>query len=98
MKVIVALASVALLLPGHALAASSYEECIQEERTLRTKEKDRCGGFSYLLNPSGCFVAQKALKAFENGPCPAIIAAGKNKPAPNPPSAQPTVPAPEPSP
>jgi hypothetical protein len=93
MKFTAALISAALLLPGHVLAASGYDTCIQEEKTLLAQEKERCSALSYFLNPSGCFNAQKALKAQQEGKCRDIIKAGEIKPAPIP-SAPPTVPAP----
>ena len=94
MKFIAALISAALLLPGHVLAASGYDACVQEENTLLAQEKERCSGLSYLLNPSGCFSARKALKAQQGGKCRDIIRAGEIKAAPIPPSAPPTVPTP----
>jgi hypothetical protein len=94
MKFTAALISAALLLPAHVLAASGYDTCVQEEKTLLAQEKKRCSGLSYFLNPSGCFNAQKALKAQQEGKCRDIIRAGEIKPAPIPPSAPPTVPAP----
>jgi len=94
MKFTAALISTTLLLPGHVLAASGYDTCIQEEKTLRAQEKEQCSGLSYLLNPSGCFAAQKALRAHQDGKCREITGAGNINPAPIPPSAPPTVPAP----
>jgi hypothetical protein len=93
MKCTAALIFAALLLPGHLLAASGYDTCVQEEQTLRAQEKDRCSGLSYILNPSGCFAAQKALKAHREGKCRDIVRAGETK-APVPPAAPPPVPAP----
>ncbi|HTG83046.1 MAG TPA: hypothetical protein VL949_13965 [Geobacteraceae bacterium] len=86
MKAVAALVAVALLLPGHVLAASDYERCLQEEATLRKEEKEKCSGLSYLLNPSGCFAAQKAVKAFTSGACPGTIKAGSAQPVPVPPA------------
>lgn len=77
MRSVVISVAVLLLLPGPARAASGYEKCLQEEQALRTQEKEKCSGLSYLLNPSGCFTAQKALKAFTAGACPGIIASSK---------------------
>lgn len=94
MKFTAALISAALLLPGHVLAASEYDTCVQEEKTLQAQEKERCSGLSYIFNPSGCFAAQKALKAQQGGKCRNIIRAGETKAAPITPSAPPTVPAP----
>ncbi|HEY6871647.1 MAG TPA: hypothetical protein VI298_02850 [Geobacteraceae bacterium] len=94
MKFTAALVFAALLLPGHVLAASGYDTCVQEEQTLRAQEKDRCSGLRYILNPSGCFAAQKALKAHREGKCRDIIRAGETKAAPIPPAAPPPVSAP----
>jgi hypothetical protein len=60
------------LAAGTAVAGTEYDRCSAEEQTLRTEAVDRCSGFSYLLNPSGCFIAQKALKAFNGDKCRAL--------------------------
>jgi molecular chaperone GrpE (heat shock protein) len=57
---------------GAAVAGTAYDRCIAEEKALRTEAADRCSGLSYILNPSGCFIAQKALKAFDCDKCRAI--------------------------
>jgi len=98
LKHFVIFAFVALIFPGHLLAADDYESCIQEEKALQKEEKARCSGLSYLFNPSGCFTAQKALKEFNNGKCRDLIKSGKPVPAtvlpPVPPAPPATVPAP----
>jgi len=94
MKFTAALISALLLLPGHALAASGYDTCVQEEKTLLAQEKERCSGLSYILNPSGCFAAQKALREQQGGKCRDIIREGEIKAAPIPPFAPPIVPTP----
>ena len=88
MKAVAVLIAV-LLLPAYVLAAAEYDACVQEEKTLRAQDKDRCSGLSYLLNPSGCFAVQKAIRAYNNGKCPGIIRAGNIQPAPNPPMSPP---------
>ena len=98
MKLLFIFVFVALIFPGHLLAADDYESCIQEEKALQKVEKERCSGLSYLFNPSGCFTAQKALKAFNNGNCRDVIKSGKPVPAtvlpPVPPAPPASVPAP----
>jgi hypothetical protein len=53
-----------LLISGTALAGSRYEECIKEEKSLKTQEASECHGLRYLLNPSACFATQKRLKEY----------------------------------
>ena len=91
MKFTAALISAALLLPGHVLAATGYDTCVQEEKTLQAQEKERCSGLSYIFNPSGCFATRKALKAQQEGKCRDIVKAAEIKPSP------PIVPAPAPA-
>lgn len=90
MKIITALLSLSILLTGHALAATDHEICVQEMNTLAKREQDRCSGLSYLLNPSGCFAAQKALKVHQSGRCREIVKTGEVRPEMQPPSPPPT--------
>jgi hypothetical protein len=73
------------LAAGTAVAGTGYDRCSAEEQALRTEAVDRCRGFSYLLNPSGCFIAQKALKAFDGDKCRALKAAEQTAPESEPP-------------
>lgn len=69
MRVTLAAIIMALSLPaGTASAGTIHDSCIAEEKALRAEASDRCSGLSYLFNPSGCFIAEKALKTFE-GKC-----------------------------
>jgi hypothetical protein len=51
-----------LLIAGNALAGTGYDTCIKEEKALKEQEAGKCSGLSKLLNPSGCFAAQRVLK------------------------------------
>ncbi len=78
MRMILALTTLILLMAGNLLAGSGYDRCIKEELALKTKEKDACSGLSYILNPSGCFATQKALKEYtSSGKCRKIGVAEK---------------------
>lgn len=73
MRVTLAVIIMALSLPaGTVVAGTGYDRCIAEERALRTEAVDRCSGLSYVLNPSGCFIARKALRAFDGDKCGAL--------------------------
>jgi hypothetical protein len=66
----------ALALPaGTALAAAPPDRCVAREQALRTEAEKACSGMSYLFNPSGCFIARKAQKAFDIDRCRAADAA-----------------------
>ncbi len=45
------------------------DSCARQEKELNDQQSSKCSGASYFFNPSGCFVARKALKAFKSGPC-----------------------------
>ena len=62
---------------GSAVAETGDDRCSAELKTLRTEAVNRCSGLSYVLNPSGCFIAQKALKAFDVDKCSALRASEK---------------------
>ena len=59
----------ASLAGGAALAAAAPDRCAEQEKALRTRAVEACSGLSYLFNPSGCFIAEKALKAFDAAEC-----------------------------
>ncbi|HEY5974086.1 MAG TPA: hypothetical protein VIU41_05030 [Geobacteraceae bacterium] len=69
MKTMLVSLSMVLLLAGAANAGVGYDKCVREERSLRQKETDQCSGFSYMLNPSACFVTRKALAEYTAGKC-----------------------------
>ena len=75
MKTILTISALSLLISGNALAGSSYDSCIKTEKDLKAEEVSACKGMSYLLNPSGCFAKQKALKEYTAGKCRQIGAA-----------------------
>lgn len=52
-----------------ATAATDYDQCLAEKKALRAQAVDKCSGLSYLLDPSSCFIAQKALAPYINGRC-----------------------------
>lgn len=58
-----------ILAGSAACAGSDYDACSREENRLRSEEADRCGGWSYVLNPSACFNARKALTPYDKGKC-----------------------------
>jgi len=83
MRVTSAAIIMALSLPaGTAVAGTGYDRCIAEEKALRTDAADRCSGLSYILNPSGCFIAQKALKAFDGDKCRSMRTSEKTETEP----------------
>lgn len=55
-----------------ASAGTGYDNCLREEKALRSRESGACSGMSYLFNPSGCFATQKDLKDYDKGKCRAI--------------------------
>jgi hypothetical protein len=59
---------------GTAGAAAAPERCAAREQVLRTEAEKACSGLSYLFNPSGCFIARKALAAFDVAACRAADA------------------------
>lgn len=58
-----------LTVSAHALAGSAYDSCVKEESALKAKEAKDCSGLRYLLNPSACFITQKALREYTSGKC-----------------------------
>lgn len=64
MKKLLIVSVLLLLISGTALAGSKYDECIKEEKSLKTREASECHGLRYLLNPSACFATQKRLKEY----------------------------------
>lgn len=76
MRTFVTVSALLLLLSGNALAGSEYDKCIKEEKALKIQEARDCSGLSYLLNPSGCFATQKALRnSVSTGKCKNISVA-----------------------
>jgi len=75
MKNSLIVSAVLLLISGHALAGSSYDECIKNEKAIKAQEADDCSGLKYLFNPSGCFATRKAVKEYAGGKCRQIGAA-----------------------
>jgi hypothetical protein len=69
MRNILTVTALFLLIAGNALAGSEYDKCVADENTLKARETADCKGLSYLLNPSACFAAQKALKEYAGGKC-----------------------------
>lgn len=70
MKTILTMSALLLLASGPALAGSGYDGCIKEEKALKAREAGDCHGLKYLLNPSACYVTQKALKEYTStGKC-----------------------------
>ncbi len=67
LKVVIML--VILFAGSAALAGSDYDACRREENRLLSEEADRCGGWNYVLNPSACFNARKALAPYNKGKC-----------------------------
>jgi cytochrome c556 len=59
---------------GAAVAAASPDRCAAREQAFRTEAESACSGLSYLFNPSGCFIARKALAAFDVATCRANAA------------------------
>jgi hypothetical protein len=59
---------------GAAVAAAPPDRCGTREQALRTEAESACSGLSYLFNPSGCFIARKALAAFDVETCRANAA------------------------
>jgi len=59
---------------GTAVAAATPDRCAAQEKALRTEAEKACSGLSYLFNPSGCFIARKALAAFDVDTCRASAA------------------------
>jgi hypothetical protein len=73
MRIILTVSALLLLISGNVLAGSEYDRCIKEEKSLKAREASACSGFSYLVNPSGCFATQKALKEYTStGKCKEI--------------------------
>lgn len=73
MRIILTVSALLLLISGNVLAGSEYDNCMKEERSLKAREVGACSGFSYLVNPSGCFATQKALKEYTStGKCKKI--------------------------
>lgn len=73
MRIVLTVSALFLLLSGNVLAGSEYDRCIKEEKSLKAREADACSGFSYLVNPSGCFAIQKTLKEYTStGKCKKI--------------------------
>jgi hypothetical protein len=98
MKLVTLIISLPLLVPLAAAAGTTHESCLREEKELRAQEKEHCSGFRYLLDPSGCFSTQRALKEYDSGKCREIGNAEK-APAKQPVTAAPApAPAPEPVP
>lgn len=64
-----ALTALIIILAVPAAAATAQESCIEQQKALRADAVDSCSGLSYLFNPSGCFIAQKALNAFDSAAC-----------------------------
>lgn len=69
MNKVLALVAMVILSSGSALAGDGYDRCVREEKALRAEVVDSCSGVRYLLNPSGCFAAQKAVKGYDNDRC-----------------------------
>jgi hypothetical protein len=69
MKNILIASALLLLIPVTALAGSRYDECVKEEKALKSQQAGDCSGLKYLLNPSACFATQKALRAYAGGKC-----------------------------
>ena len=62
-----------ILIAGNVWAGIEYDRCIKEEQKLKRKEAGDCSGLAYLLNPSECFVTQKALREhISTGKCKTI--------------------------
>ena len=81
MRVISAAIILAVSLPaGIAVAASTPDQCIAQKTALRTAAVEACQGLRYLFNPSGCFIAQKALNAFDVDKCQATAATEQTVP------------------
>jgi hypothetical protein len=59
---------------GTAGAAAESDRCAAREQALRAEAEKACSGLSYLFNPSGCFIARKALTAFDVAACRATAA------------------------
>jgi hypothetical protein len=57
-----------------AAAAAAPDRCAGQDKALRIKALEACSGLSYLFNPSGCFIARKARKAFDIDGCRAAAA------------------------
>ena len=67
---ILTVSTLLLLISGNVLAGSEYDRCVKEEKALKAREASDCSGLSYLVNPSGCFATQKALKEYTStGKC-----------------------------
>ena len=75
MKNVLTASALFLLMSGNALAGSEYDRCIKEEQALKERETSQCSGLRQLLNPSACYVTQKALKEYKAGKCKKIGAA-----------------------
>lgn len=83
MRVTSAAIILALSLPaGTAVAAATPDRCVAQEQALRAESAKACSGLSYLFNPSGCFIAEKALKAFDGDNCRAIAASEETRSGP----------------
>src|SRR5512138_3215456 len=70
MRTILTVSVLLLFISGNVLAGGEYDRCIKEEKTLKAREAGDCSGLSYLVNPSGCFATQRALKEYTStGKC-----------------------------
>jgi hypothetical protein len=69
---------------GTAIAAATPDRCVAQEQALRTDAEKACSGLSYLFNPSGCFIARKALDAFDADTCRSTAAPGQTSTEPPP--------------
>jgi uncharacterized small protein (DUF1192 family) len=65
-----------------AAAAAAPDRCDAREEALRTEAENACSGLSYLFNPSGCFIARKAMQAFDDDKCRADAAPAQTVTAP----------------
>lgn len=73
MRIFLTVSVLLLLISGNVQAGSEYDRCIKEVKSLQAREASACSGFSYLVNPSGCFATQKALKEYTStGKCKEI--------------------------
>ena len=73
MRILLTVSALLLLISGNVLAGSEYDRCVKEEKSLKAREASACSGFSYLVNPSGCFATQKVLKEYTStGKCKGI--------------------------
>jgi hypothetical protein len=66
------------LLQAEGWGAAGDATCLQEKQRLQAQEAEQCNGWSYIFNPSACFITRKALAAFNSGKCREIAAAEGN--------------------